>query len=126
MLATKDPDYLDTALAYQNAGLCALKSKNFQMAIGFFEKALDQDPTFCSATFCLAQLAYSSGNYQEAKAYLKRPVLMQHPSPESLALGVQIGIKLGDKQLIRENKKQLFALFPHSSEAHHALLDAKS
>ncbi|MFZ2315050.1 MAG: type IV pilus biogenesis/stability protein PilW [Gammaproteobacteria bacterium] len=44
MLAVKDPDYLDVAGAYENAGLCALKIPNKQLAKQYFQMAVRQDP----------------------------------------------------------------------------------
>ncbi|MHB1948165.1 MAG: type IV pilus biogenesis/stability protein PilW [Gammaproteobacteria bacterium] len=43
--ATKDMQYLDSAGAYENAGLCALKIPDKQQAIKYFTLALEQDPT---------------------------------------------------------------------------------
>lgn len=45
LLAAKDPQYLDTASAYENAGLCALKVPNKKAAAEYFNLALGQDPT---------------------------------------------------------------------------------
>lgn len=44
MIATKDPDYLDAASAYENAGLCSLKIHDKEHAIQYFRQALAQDP----------------------------------------------------------------------------------
>lgn len=43
--ATKDPQYLDSAGAFENAGLCALKIPDKQQAVKYFTLALEQDPT---------------------------------------------------------------------------------
>lgn len=43
ILATKDPEYLDSAGAYENAGLCALKIPNNKLAANYFKQALAQD-----------------------------------------------------------------------------------
>jgi type IV pilus assembly protein PilF len=45
MQATQDPSYLDTASAYENAGLCATKIPDRQRAIAYFKHAVEQDPT---------------------------------------------------------------------------------
>lgn len=42
--ATKDNTYLDSASAYENAGLCALKIPDKVLAADFFRRALAQDP----------------------------------------------------------------------------------
>lgn len=43
-LATKDPDYLDLASAYENAGLCSLKIPDKVLAARYFRQAIAQDP----------------------------------------------------------------------------------
>ncbi len=42
--ATQDPEYLENASAYENAGLCAQKIPNQALAVTYFNKALMQDP----------------------------------------------------------------------------------
>ncbi len=41
--AAKNPNYLNTAAAYENAGLCALKIPNRSLASFYFKKALKYD-----------------------------------------------------------------------------------
>jgi type IV pilus assembly protein PilF len=53
MIASKDPNYLETASAYENAGLCSLKIPNKQIAKLYFKKAIAYDPT---RTISLAEL----------------------------------------------------------------------
>lgn len=43
VMATQDRNYLDIAAAYENAGLCALKIPDKQLATVYFQKALEQD-----------------------------------------------------------------------------------
>lgn len=45
LAASKSPDYLNTADAYENAGLCALKIPNPNQAKIYFSKAVTIDPT---------------------------------------------------------------------------------
>lgn len=42
--ATKDQEYLETAGAYENAGLCALEIPNRKLAMQYFSQALESDP----------------------------------------------------------------------------------
>lgn len=44
LLASQDTHYLDTASAYENAGLCALKIPDRKQAIAYFSRALEEDP----------------------------------------------------------------------------------
>lgn len=45
MAATQDPRYLETAGAYENAGLCALKIPDRALAKHYFSLALESDPS---------------------------------------------------------------------------------
>jgi len=56
LLATKDPEYLDIGSAYENAGLCAMKSSNKKLATHYFTLALMQDPNRPVSTAQLAKL----------------------------------------------------------------------
>jgi type IV pilus assembly protein PilF len=42
--AVQDPHYLNTASAWENAGLCALQADQKKKAMHYFQKALRQDP----------------------------------------------------------------------------------
>ncbi|MGB6976915.1 MAG: type IV pilus biogenesis/stability protein PilW [Gammaproteobacteria bacterium] len=44
LLAARSINYLHTANAYENAGICALKIPNRTLALQYFEHALAQDP----------------------------------------------------------------------------------
>jgi type IV pilus assembly protein PilF len=44
LLAVEDSSYLNTAQAYKNAGLCALKIPNKKLAKEYLQKALTNDP----------------------------------------------------------------------------------
>lgn len=56
ILAVKDPEYLDNAAAYENAGLCALKIPNWILARRYFKRALAQDPKRSIASAELTRL----------------------------------------------------------------------
>ncbi len=57
LLAIKDPQYLDAAGAYENAGLCALKIPDKKLAGRYFNLSLEQDPTRMTAMNELSKLA---------------------------------------------------------------------
>ena len=40
------PDYLEPAIAYVNAGVCAKKIPNELLAKHYFQKAAENDPSF--------------------------------------------------------------------------------
>lgn len=45
LLATKDAQYLDTAGAYENAGLCSMNIPDRKQALLYFNQALEVDPS---------------------------------------------------------------------------------
>ena len=55
-LAVKDINYMNTAGAYENAGLCALKIPDKTLARNNFERAILIDPNLTTAATLLAQL----------------------------------------------------------------------
>jgi type IV pilus assembly protein PilF len=56
LLAAEDTNYLDTASAYENAGLCALKIPNRRQAMAYFKRAVAGDPNRAMAATELAKL----------------------------------------------------------------------
>lgn len=57
--ATQDPTYLDTASAYENAGLCASKIPDRKRALAYFKHAVEQDPSRLASINELAKLESS-------------------------------------------------------------------
>lgn len=51
--AVSDPEYLNTALAYENAGICAEAAHDSSAAKAYFKKALEQDPSLIQAAEAL-------------------------------------------------------------------------
>lgn len=70
LAAIHDPDYLNTAKAYENAGLCALKIPDNKTAEGFFMQAVNHDPSLSFAWYQLAQISYDAGDQQLAQQYM--------------------------------------------------------
>lgn len=94
MLALDDPEYLETASAYENAGLCALKIPDKTLALNYFNKAIMQDPNHTVALIESAQLDYDMKNYREAKIRLDEFLAISTPNEQSRMLSSMLG---GDK-----------------------------
>lgn len=56
--AIANPNYLNMALAYENAGLCAVAAHHTQQAMDYFEKALAHDPSLTRSSEQLAMLQH--------------------------------------------------------------------
>lgn len=117
MLAIKDENYLDTAGAYENAGLCAMKIPDKKLAENYFKRAIDHDPVISKSLYEMAELKFEAGDYTESKQLLDRYNFFSKPQPESLWLGVRLGWKLGDESWAEKQAKELVEKFPKSSQA---------
>lgn len=114
--AVKDPNYTTTAQAYENAGLCALKMPNQTLAQGYFEKALQQDPSRSAALLEMTQFYFNKENYTLAKTYMDRYKKEAAPSARSLWLDIRIAHELKEDNAVASNALFLKNLFPHSAE----------
>jgi type IV pilus assembly protein PilF len=115
--ALKNPlyDKADSALA--NAGVCAQRMSDNRLAEEYFSKALALRPTNETALFNLAELKFKGGNFEAARALLKRHLQVSAPRPESLWLGARIEHKMGDSVARSSYGAQLKNRFPDSNEA---------
>lgn len=101
-LAAKDIRYVDTADAYENAGLCALKIPDKKLALDFFNKSIQQDPERPSANLALAELQYQLGHYEASKASLMAFLKLSPHNTESYKLSDQLHARLGGAFFVGE------------------------
>jgi type IV pilus assembly protein PilF len=92
--AVKDPKYLDSAAAYENAGLCARKIPDKMRAIVYFNKAVTEDPNRPLALINLAELHYQQGSYVLARNELRQYLQIAPPTHDSYILEQKIDAKL--------------------------------
>lgn len=97
VLAAKDPNYLNPADAYENAGFCSMKIPNYPQAAQFFRYALSQDPARPLSRFELANTYYRQGNYHAARRELDTYTQIVGPSTESIRLSMAINKKLAPR-----------------------------
>ena len=69
-LAVNDPKYINSATAYENAGLCALLIPDKTKAEMYLKKAIQQNPRLPKSLYELAQLSDEQQNHSQAKLYL--------------------------------------------------------
>ena len=82
-LATKDLRYLDSAGAFENAGLCALKIPDQNRALAYFQLALKQDHDRPSTLLKVANLYDQQGAYPLAQNYLHHFLQVASPNKQS-------------------------------------------
>lgn len=95
LLATKAQNYLDPAAAYENAGLCSMKSASYKNAAGYFKQALLKDPGRNLSLLKLVEANVKLGHYKEAKSFMVQYQIVAAPTPESEKLMSEIKRKTG-------------------------------
>jgi len=86
ILATKDRDYLNTAGAYENAGLCALKIPDSKLAKKYLNKALRNNPQLPKTLLKLSEISLSEGDNSASQEYLQKFSQLSGPTKQSLKL----------------------------------------
>ena len=93
-------------------------------AEGYYRRALVAQPGNPLASLGLAQIAYRSGRYDEARTWMKGVMLTTNPPPEALRLGVCIERKLADRQAELSYVSQLRNRYPEAPETKGIVTDA--
>lgn len=94
LIAVKDPEYLDTASAYENAGLCALNIPSNWLASHYFGEAIKQDPNRPVSLIEMAKLSYKQGDYPAAKKWLEEFNAISSPTATSVWLSDRLMNKI--------------------------------
>ncbi len=92
--AVQDPNYLQLAAAYENAGLCTLKTAHPAEARRYFEKALAEDPKRSTSLIELAELNFNLGKYALARRELDQYLRSFSPTGRTYLLEQKIDGKL--------------------------------
>lgn len=116
--ALADPFYETPDLAMTNAGTCLLQSNDLEAAEGYFRKAVAKNPNNPDALYQMAHVLYLKNDAFRARAFLQRYEALGKPSPESLKLGHDIELRLGNGEGAQDYAKRLRATFPDSEPAH--------
>lgn len=114
LLAINNKHYVNSADAYENAGLCALLIPNYTKAQAYFEAALQQNPNLLVSLQQLIRLNYQQQQYQQANVYLQRYIKIGQITPNILWLGVQTAQKLNDEADLQRYGALLEKHFPAS------------
>ena len=126
-LALQDPTYLNTAQAYENAGLCAMQIPDDGKASAYFNKAVLQDPRLSIPWLELGQLSYKQASYTQAQQYLNHYFqLVTEPNAEALWLGVRVARQLNDTESAGRYTLMLQSKHPNSAEYRELLASQKS
>jgi type IV pilus assembly protein PilF len=116
LLAVEDPNYNNTAEAYENAGLCVLQKPDVARAVEYFEKALRYDQNRSNALLELAIIRFKEKNIQQAQAYFNLYAQAAKPTARSLLLGIELAKLHGDKNK-EASYRMLLRSFPDAKHA---------
>lgn len=117
LIVTQNSDPHIKAVAYTNAGLCALRVPDPEGAAQYFRAALEAEPQMPVPYYQLAQINYAKGRYPQAQRHLQSYMSYGRPTPKVLLLGVRIAQALGDRSSFAWYARQLEDEFPDSEEA---------
>jgi type IV pilus assembly protein PilF len=115
--AGADPFYKTPEVALTNAGTCLLKAGKKDAAETELRSALDRSPNNAEALFQLASVLYEKGDYFKARAFMQRFESVGQARPESLMLGRNIELRLGNASAASDYTRRLLQSFPESQQA---------
>ncbi|MGA9340916.1 MAG: type IV pilus biogenesis/stability protein PilW [Rhodanobacteraceae bacterium] len=115
--AVADPFYKTPDVALTNAGTCLVKAGKYPAAERDLRGAVQQSPRNAEALFQLASVLYHQGDYFHARAFVQRFESVSKPRPESLLLGRNIELRLGNADAARDYTRRLIQGFPESEQA---------
>jgi type IV pilus assembly protein PilF len=92
--AADNPAYTTPEVAMTNAGVCAREAGAADKAAEYFRTALVRNPTFPDALTNLMDIAYESGNYMQARAFVQRYLESSMPTAPVLLMCVNVETQL--------------------------------
>ncbi|ASQ45840.1 type IV pilus biogenesis/stability protein PilW [Legionella clemsonensis] len=105
--ATGDVQYIHTAAAYENAGLCAQAIPDYSKAKKYFIRALEQDPKRKQSLYELATIELKQKHAGKALMYLQEYQDSVNHDPTLLALTVDAAHQAGKKNVELDYKQRL-------------------
>jgi type IV pilus assembly protein PilF len=115
-VAVKDPLYQYPELIYTNAGICARKRPDLELADRYFREALKRNPKYRPALQEMVRDTFAQEQYLATRAYLQRLQEMGPLAPEFLWIGVRAESELDDKNAMASYSMLLKNRYPESDE----------
>ncbi len=115
--AAKQPLYKTPALAYENAGLCAVREGNLDKAEQSFRQALKVDGSLTVSMINLARIGLQKKNYLLGRAFIQRFEALASHSAATLALAIEIERGMGNEAQVASYSEMLRSRFPDSEQA---------
>ena len=114
--AVKDPLYELPELVYTNAGICARKRPDLELAERYFREALKHNPKYQPALQEMVRTSFAQEQYLATRAYLQRVQEVAPLEPEFLWIGVRVEASLDDKNAMSSYALALKNRYPESEE----------
>lgn len=117
--ALRNPAYQTPVSALVNAGLCSIRSKNYQAAERYLLEALRYNPDLQATNAGLARAYYERRDYQRAGFFINRLIetsKLDTLPADALWLAMRVQRKLGDRTHEASMAAQLRRRFPGSPE----------
>jgi len=105
--AVKDVQYVHTAGAYENAGLCAEAIPDYNKASTYFIKALEHDPVLKQSLYELVTVELKQNNAEDALINLKKYQTIVLNDKTLLALAIDASHKAGKSDIAAEYQQHL-------------------
>jgi len=115
--ALDDPFYKTRAMAYGNAGRCAVEAGLLERADGYFRSALEIDPNFTDVLQDMASLSLRRGDFLRARAFVQRREALGPVGPVLLDIAAHVEDGRGDNEAAQRYRKQLLEQFPEYRSA---------
>lgn len=107
MKAVQDIQYVHTAGAYENAGLCAMEIPDVEKAKKYFTNALKHDPSKRESLYELVKLESKMGNDSEAITQLQKYPELVLNDRVFVSLAKDVALKAGNQALATEYENNL-------------------
>jgi len=114
--AASNRAYTTPEVALTNAGVCARDAGEAEQAQEFFRAALTENPAYPDALTNMMDMAYRSGNYMQARAFVQRYLDAQPPTAAVLWMCFNIETQLADRGAADDCAAQLRSGFQGSPE----------
>lgn len=112
MKVAASPLYPQPESAYTNAGVCARRIPDMQMAETHFREALRRNPRYAEALAQMAFISYDRGDYLRTRAFVQRFESVAPESPQMLALAMRTERQLGNGAAADAYEQRLRTTYP--------------
>ena len=104
-------------MAMTNTARCYLGMGKRPEAISFLKSALEMNSEYPAALLEMQKISYQMGDYKASEDYLQRYLGKAKHTPETLWVGLQTELALGNMSLANEYRNLLLEKYANSNEA---------